>query len=215
MMQRHDGPIDQRMLNGPESCLDEITALACRIRGIETNIRPETRIAKHIGLLDLPGFWGGVHEMCPKRIPRFAPARIERYFDSFLCTKWAIAILFMAACIAYTLTIAWIEYFNPSEIIYTIYDPMGIHVICICIYMTFHVAGILFLIILMARILVPLTFGSLRFQFGHLPHGIETFGELADLVSGNRGGWCLNCGYDMTGIAAERCPECGRENAVS
>jgi len=42
-----------------------------------------------------------------------------------------------------------------------------------------------------------------------LPNGISTFRDLAELISGDRGGWCEKCGYDLTGLTSDRCPECG------
>lgn len=44
-----------------------------------------------------------------------------------------------------------------------------------------------------------------------LPHDVSTFGDLADLISGKRGGWCEHCGYDLTGLVDSRCPECGKD----
>jgi len=42
-----------------------------------------------------------------------------------------------------------------------------------------------------------------------LPNGIRTFGDVARIIAGERGGWCNECGYDLTGIVDDRCPECG------
>lgn len=44
-----------------------------------------------------------------------------------------------------------------------------------------------------------------------LPHDVSTFGDLADLICGKRGGWCEHCGYDLTGLVDSRCPECGKD----
>lgn len=52
---------------------------------------------------------------------------------------------------------------------------------------------------------------SLRGTAAMLPQGIETFGDIAGILAGERGGWCEQCGYDLTGMATGRCPECGRE----
>lgn len=43
-----------------------------------------------------------------------------------------------------------------------------------------------------------------------LPAGIVTFRDLAELIAGERGGWCQKCGYDLTGLTGDRCPECGQ-----
>ncbi len=42
-----------------------------------------------------------------------------------------------------------------------------------------------------------------------LPHDIRTFRDLAELISGDRGGWCTKCDYDLTGLTSDICPECG------
>jgi len=42
-----------------------------------------------------------------------------------------------------------------------------------------------------------------------LPEDIETFGDIARIMSGERAGWCKECGYDLTGCLENRCPECG------
>lgn len=44
---------------------------------------------------------------------------------------------------------------------------------------------------------------------GKLPKGIKTFRDLAELISGDRGGWCTKCDYDLTGLTSGICPECG------
>lgn len=44
-----------------------------------------------------------------------------------------------------------------------------------------------------------------------LPNGIKSFRDLAELISGDRGGWCEKCGYDLTGLENPRCPECGAD----
>lgn len=50
-------------------------------------------------------------------------------------------------------------------------------------------------------------------KLGHsmylLPKQMETFRDLAELISGDRGGWCTKCDYDLTGLASDICPECG------
>jgi acyl carrier protein len=43
-----------------------------------------------------------------------------------------------------------------------------------------------------------------------LPNGVATFRDLAMLIAGERGGWCEHCGYDLTGLTSDRCPECGK-----
>lgn len=65
-------------------------------------------------------------------------------------------------------------------------------------------------------ILLLIATGVLKL-FGHqigpqrsmLPHGIETFRDVSLLVAGDRGGWCQQCDYDLTGLDGRRCPECG------
>ncbi len=42
-----------------------------------------------------------------------------------------------------------------------------------------------------------------------MPKDINTFGDVARLISGERGGWCTNCDYDLTGSNRKTCPECG------
>jgi hypothetical protein len=44
-----------------------------------------------------------------------------------------------------------------------------------------------------------------------LPYDIRSFRDLAELIAGDRGGWCEKCGYDLTGLQNPRCPECGTE----
>lgn len=42
-----------------------------------------------------------------------------------------------------------------------------------------------------------------------LPVHIATFGDIARVIVGERGGWCVKCDYELTGIKSDRCPECG------
>lgn len=44
---------------------------------------------------------------------------------------------------------------------------------------------------------------------GVFPKGITTFGALAEVVRGSRGGWCMKCDYELTGLESDKCPECG------
>ncbi len=48
-----------------------------------------------------------------------------------------------------------------------------------------------------------------------LPVVIETFGDVARIIAGERGGWCNECGYDLTGVVDNRCPECGAASKPS
>lgn len=52
--------------------------------------------------------------------------------------------------------------------------------------------------------------GRLRYSEFVLPKDIRTFRDLAELIAGDRGGWCAKCGYDLTGLIENRCPECGK-----
>ncbi|QDV89304.1 hypothetical protein RAS2_03690 [Phycisphaerae bacterium RAS2] len=47
----------------------------------------------------------------------------------------------------------------------------------------------------------------------NLPNGIATFRDLSELIAGDRGGWCDQCGYDLTGLTGDVCPECGKNIA--
>lgn len=42
-----------------------------------------------------------------------------------------------------------------------------------------------------------------------LPYGIKTFADLSRHVSGEHGGFCVKCSYNLTGNTSGVCPECG------
>lgn len=46
-----------------------------------------------------------------------------------------------------------------------------------------------------------------------LPKDITTFGQVADVLNGFRGGWCKKCHCELTGIEFGTCSQCGSTTA--
>ncbi|MFO0973177.1 MAG: hypothetical protein U1A27_07050 [Phycisphaerae bacterium] len=74
----------------------------------------------------------------------------------------------------------------------------------------FAIFGMLFFVVTVGPIgLVLLLLTRLVSRAPALPGSVQSFGDLARLIAGERGGWCAECGYDLTGVRSGRCPECG------
>ena len=50
--------------------------------------------------------------------------------------------------------------------------------------------------------------GSKPYQTGIFPKGLTTFGAVAEVLDGVRGGWCSKCENDLTGVESDKCPNC-------
>lgn len=162
---------------------------------------PSTRILDQIEPNDLPNFWKRIRTHCPSRIPRL-DATSGRSLTAMLQGGWGFMLCLVIA----------------ASGVFSYGLHLGVQKVLGDILFV-GIGGILSLLV-SSILSATLSFACdsiTRFrhrrgvEFGMLPHDIETFGDLARLLAGERGGWCDSCGYDLTGVESGRCPECGRE----
>lgn len=65
------------------------------------------------------------------------------------------------------------------------------------------------LTLVLVVIVIRAVTGALAPPQGLLPKDLVTFADLARVISGERGGWCHACEYELTGVQSTKCPECG------
>lgn len=91
-------------------------------------------------------------------------------------------------------------------------DPAFLYMnvaVCVTLYVTaawYGLCGIVVLSLNMAR-KKPASFEW------PLPRDITTFGKLAEVMNGLRGGWCKKCDFELTGIESDKCSQCGTPTA--
>lgn len=160
---------------------------------------PSTRILDVVPYREMANFWAGVRRLNPARVP-------ERRFDNPLPifpTKLSIVISVVLAILAFHYVTY--GYVVPTSVLAYL---IGFHLTS---FVATYVADRVFNRLCdRSRLL----FEPYRDASARLPDTIATFGDLARLIAGERGGWCHGCGYDLTGITEFRCPECGRDPRI-
>lgn len=162
---------------------------------------PSTPILERIHPRRVPQFWDRVRLHNPSQMPRFDPNRgrgITAFPESssgialclFIAALGSAALSDLAGLRAYVGTVMYALIFAGATLMATVTLAMGL--------------------ILLGNSIDALRL-RWRAEWGMLPAGVKTFGDLARLIADERGGWCEGCGYDLTDVTSAVCPECGRE----
>lgn len=172
------------------------------VRDVAPGVRsfgPSTRITDRVLAHRLSRLWCRLRWHCPERIPTLSGANVTQATEQLFGSHGVLLCLCAGMICSFSLFLAiglqstqgWALYVGVATVVGLLASgPFALALLALCRY---------------APTLVE------RFMRGpsSLPRDIETFGDLARLLSGERGGWCDGCGYDLTGIASEKCPECG------
>ncbi len=162
---------------------------------------PSVRIVDRLGAGAIARMWRRVRWHCPERIPALKTitrdVRGGDFIESRLIIASGVAALAIVGYIA-----GW-----PGVSTSGVSQTTSIIVIVLLVLLLW---GLTLLLLIVADRAARQIFVRRRFGRSMLPYDIETFADLAKLMSGERGGWCDGCSYDLTGATSERCPECGR-----
>lgn len=190
------GPVKSVSIAGSSSAsagaFRAIEEMAKQIRPHIEPFAPSTRIADRFTDDDLTKVWGRIRVLSGNRAPPLESAAAKKLVDSifhglrgaFIC----LVLYGLLVWMCYRL-IMKVPYINPVA-------PW--------------IAGLspVFLLYFLNR-----SFWFVSRKLGHsmylLPNNLETFRDLAELISGDRGGWCTKCDYNLTGLTFGICPECG------
>lgn len=71
------------------------------------------------------------------------------------------------------------------------------------------VVGVIGVVALVVSIVIRRLGRRLEGKSTLLPAQVQTFRDLAELLAGDRAGFCAQCEYELTGVQSDRCPECG------
>lgn len=195
----------------PTTILGVSSRTAGAFRGIERVVRdvapkvepfgPSVRIVDRLGPSAITRMWRRVRWHCPERIPAL---RTDRRDDRgrVVVKPWLIVISGVSTAVI-------IVFFASQRPFSASGAPLSAIIVVIILMSALAWGLITLFLIWLDKLARRLIF---RKDFGRsmLPFDIETFGDLAKLLSGERGGWCAKCGYDLTGVDSAQCPECGR-----
>ncbi len=175
----------------------ELEQLARNMSRSVKPFEPETSILDRFRSTLLRRYWSQLRVLSNHRIPPLispAPVRFLKWARN-VCGGFLLISLLVALCAAVGVRILG----EQSE--------LGIVSLKLGLYGIVLTIGLLALVGALA--LIRNLLKSLQSDESQLPSGIVTFRDLADFIAGDRGGWCAKCGYDLTGLTADRCPECG------
>ena len=169
-----------------------IQRIAATVNPAVESFGPSTRIVERFRGRTLRRFWIEVRKLSINRIPPFNDARYK-IAETMNGSKGVLGVLSAGLCLSLMIVallgvrarMGWLTY--------------GLAVAFFTLPSSFFIGFIALAIVNVLRFETPAS----------LPNDIETFRDLAELISGDRGGWCEKCGYDLTGLTSERCPECG------
>lgn len=193
-----DHPITVRAAkSNPAGAFKELEQVARNVSRRIKPFEPETDILDRFRGGSLRRFWSQLRILSNHRIPPLvspAPARFLKQARN-VCFGILLIALLGAVCAAVGVRILG----EQSEI--------GIVSLKLGVYGLVLTIGLLALVGVLS--MIRNLFKSLQSDESRLPSGIITFGDLADFIAGDRGGRCDKCGYDLTGLTEDRCPECG------
>lgn len=181
-----------------------IVDIAHQVRPLVLPFAPSTPVPDRLRGPRLHKFWSRVRCISSNRIPPLKLAWGERVLRPFL----VLLMCGVAGCILLLAALAAIHVVGGGA---------GGEMLGLGQYLE----GIVLLVLVATTwlsLLVAVMGGLLKLAGALvpvLPHGIRTFRDLAELVAGERGGWCEGCGYDLTGNSTGICPECGRRSVVA
>jgi acyl carrier protein len=166
---------------------------------------PSTQILDRFRGGDLRKLWGRLRAVSGNRIPPLAKppsSRIEGLVDKPV--RWVLMPISVVM--------------PPLLLLHSILEgyPLGV---LGQISLGAAVVAMLFLVTLLllmvGAMILRAVIGAFESKKLVMPNGIRTFRDLAELIAGERGGWCEKCGYDLTGLTSSRCPECGGNREAS
>ncbi len=158
---------------------------------------PSTQIHERLQGRALRVAWAKLRALSQNRIPPLLPTRLEKTADYLYGSRGVLLVLILTG-IAFkiigrltglTANSGWGVWFLTLLVL----GNCIAGAIAACAYTT---------VVALRRI------GKINDK-AKLPKGINTFRDLAELISGDRGGWCTKCEYDLTGVESGICPECG------
>lgn len=186
---------DEAMNSAMRLLYDEARKVDLRIRefGLDTPIQDRFRGDA------LEAFWKRARSLSGKRIPPLTTNGFFRVMEYF--HGWWSKLLLLGIIVGILGGV--IQHFTLID------NPVGAFallagLIAVCFIIVWLFVGLLGAIVYR---IVDMAMISVH----GLPHDVSTFGDLAKLICGERGGWCKHCGYDLTGLVDTRCPECGKD----
>ncbi len=181
-----------------------LQVLAARIDANVEDFAPSTKILNRFGGSKLREFWALLRAVSGNRVPPLEETTASWLANSFQGTPGVVLSLVVGAAV----TLGFHRLALGGRLGASVMESLLI------------LAALLLASLMMScvpAILLLVVTGVLRL-FTHqtgprgakLPRGIETFRDVSLLIAGDRGGWCRQCGYDLTGLNGRRCPECGK-----
>lgn len=153
---------------------------------------PSTPILERLRGRSLERFWTKLQIISGEKLPRLARGPIGRVLEVLFdgITGATICLILYGLIVWGFFVLLWPWIGHPAVILAIFIGAV--------------------LVLVFASMSIRYVETHLRGEGAILPYNITTFRDLAELISEDRGGWCEKCGYDLTGLTSERCPECGR-----
>lgn len=177
----------------------EIERIGRDVNGNVKPFAPSTPIVERFRGHQLAQFWARVRTLSANRIPALRE-RSTSMIATKLMETWGAPIAVAVFGIGFYHALPLVGAPNSGDIL------SWLLLVMIAIPPLMGIPAGMILVLSFVIRLLGVTLGS---DQSLLPREIRTFRDVALLISGDRGGWCGHCGYDLTGLTEDRCPECG------